>query len=199
MIPIPSYTDAFDLAIYATMWHEVGPHWETEPQFSPSDPDIQAGLCATTLQRKKTGFVEYPGFPFATKKLGIVRSIHSDAGDPRNLTYDGCITLHEQHLWVTHGIGAFDRPIAIQVFNLCVLWGAEIGLTLLSKAEQATGLSSSAQLSAQQVELCFAVSEQAHAFIDVTCSANNASRKELGPVWRARVDEVTSFAAQYVT
>jgi hypothetical protein len=199
MIPLPTYTNAFDLAIYVTMWNEVGHHWETEPQYSPSDPEIQAGLCDTVQQRKKTGFIEYPGFPFATKKLGIVRSIHSDAGDPRGLTYAECINLHNQHLWVSHGIGTFDRPLSIMAFDAAVLWGAEIALKQVSLAVQATSLGISGQSSAHQVELCLALSNALHTFISTTCSSDNASRKELGPVWRARVDAVTSFAVQYVT
>jgi hypothetical protein len=51
IIPPTSYTDSFEIAAYAMLWSEVGPHWETTTQYSPANPDVAAGLCSTTQQR----------------------------------------------------------------------------------------------------------------------------------------------------
>ena len=70
--------DVFDRAWYFTMTYEVGPHWETAPEFSPSDPDLAAGLFETTLQRKKVGYKNYPGFPGGETKFGIAQGPNSN-------------------------------------------------------------------------------------------------------------------------
>jgi len=71
----------FDKAWYFVMTHEVGPHWMTEPQFTPTDPsgspvgdaELDAGLFDTVLRKKKVGFVNHSADPGGVTKFGVAQ------------------------------------------------------------------------------------------------------------------------------
>jgi murein DD-endopeptidase MepM/ murein hydrolase activator NlpD len=71
--PTPATTDPFELAWYFTMTQEVGSWWMTQPQYSPGDPDVDAGAIETSAQRHKTGYVNAPNFPGGETKFGIAQ------------------------------------------------------------------------------------------------------------------------------
>jgi murein DD-endopeptidase MepM/ murein hydrolase activator NlpD len=69
-VPPNNIEDPFERAWFFTMQHEVGPHWSLS---SPNDPEVSQGLIETPPQRKKTGYVNTPGYPGGETKFGIAQ------------------------------------------------------------------------------------------------------------------------------
>lgn len=71
--PVAPPTDPFEAAWYFTMTYEVGPHWQTAPQYSPGDSEVDGGLHETKPQARKTGYVNPPNYPGGETKFGIAQ------------------------------------------------------------------------------------------------------------------------------
>lgn len=94
--------DVFDEAWRHTMQAEVGPHWETQDKFSPSDPDVAAGNISTAEQRKKTGYKEWSKSLGGVTKFGISSSTGLPI-DVKNLTYDEAKNVGYKNYWKEGG------------------------------------------------------------------------------------------------
>lgn len=93
-----SERDVFEYAWDITMKSEVGPHWKTQPQYSPGDPELDAGRCETTSQKKKCGFKLWSGSLGGATKFGI----SSKTGMPidvRSMTYEQCKNVGYNNYW----------------------------------------------------------------------------------------------------
>jgi murein DD-endopeptidase MepM/ murein hydrolase activator NlpD len=72
-MPVIPNDDAFERAWFFTMKYEVGPFWSTEPQYTPGDAELDAGLVQTKQQRKKVGYVNTPNYPGGETKFGVAQ------------------------------------------------------------------------------------------------------------------------------
>ena len=137
-------TDAFENAWYFTMTFEVGPHWMTQPQFTPGDPDLDAGLFDTDLQRKKVGYKPGPNFPGGETKFGVAQNPNKSTVIVKDLTYPKAKTFGRSGYWQKHG--TVGKWLDVLLFDITYLHGAgnaskilaDAGLTAADKAAGAT-------------------------------------------------------------
>lgn len=142
----------FEKAWTETMKHEVGPWWGTAPQYSPGDPELDAGLINTEEQRKKVGLKGWSPGLGGTTKFGITTA--SGVKTPiKDLTYEQAKSVGFKNYWespssiVKPGSIAEKNPyVAIMMYDILFMsWsGAKhiwqqhnVGnLQMLTKGEQ---------------------------------------------------------------
>lgn len=121
--PDPS-VDPFELAWEFEMTVKVGAHWRSAPQFSPGDPELDAGLAATALQRRKTGYLNSPSFPGGETKFGIAQHLH-----PRRvvatMTYADARNTGYNDVWRSPKAPCHDKGalVGIMLFDISLLHG----------------------------------------------------------------------------
>lgn len=120
----PSGT-VFEKAWYFVMLHEVGPHWMTQPQYSPGlDAELDAGLFETAAQRKKVGFVQHPADPGGTTKFGVAQGPNPKI-DVRSLIYTNAKETGYNNYWVKlpQSYETAKPKTAVMLMDMCYLHG----------------------------------------------------------------------------
>ena len=116
--------DIFDMAWDIAMKSEVGPHWKSSPQFSPGDPELDAGLISTKTQRRKCGYKVWAGALGGATKFGISSStglkINVDS-----LTHEQCKAIGYNNYWKQpqtiakpQSLAATNPYIAVLLFDI---------------------------------------------------------------------------------
>ncbi len=120
----PSGT-VFDKAWYFTMSHEVGPHWMTQPQYSPGDSELDAGLYDTTAQRKKVGYVQHPSDPGGVTKFGVAQGPNPKI-DVKDINYDNAKLTGYNNYWLKgpNTYEAAKPKTAVMLMDMFYLHGA---------------------------------------------------------------------------
>ena len=118
--------ELFAIAWQLAMKREVGPHWGTEPRYSPGDPELEAGLIGTEEQRKKVGFKNWSAELGGTTKFGIT----AKSGSPvpiKDLTYAQALELGYNRYWVNRDPdkAANNNPyLGIMLFDIRYMSGS---------------------------------------------------------------------------
>lgn len=88
----------FEKAWTETMKHEVGPWWASSPEYSPGDPELDAGLTGTEEQRKKVGLKGWSAGLGGNTKFGITSA--SGVKTPiKDLTYEQAKNVGFNNYW----------------------------------------------------------------------------------------------------
>lgn len=123
-VPVYAPTDPFEEAWYFTMSHEVGPFWASSPAYSPGDPDVDAGAIDTTMQRRKTGYVNTPNYPGGETKFGIAQN-----PNPRTIVttmdYEEARLIGFNNYWKSARMPCTDKGalVAVMLFDMNYLHG----------------------------------------------------------------------------
>jgi hypothetical protein len=108
------------------MTAEVGKHWMTQPQYSPGDPELDAGLHTTTEQRKKTGYQPGPNFPGGETKFGVAQNPNKSLVIVDTITYLQSKSFGRTNYWSIDGITNCNNHaplVAIMLFDMNYLHG----------------------------------------------------------------------------
>lgn len=181
----PLGATAFERAWYFTMTYEVGPHWQTAPQFSPGDPDLDAGLFETALQRRKVGYKNYPGFPGGETKFGIAQGPNPNI-NVAQINYSTSNATGYRNYWQV-GPNALEgtKPrCAIMLFDMYYLHGPGNARHIQSQAN-ITALN--------DTDGCQALHNAQMAFIR-SIVASNPSRQRYANGWFNRARALLQFA-----
>jgi len=158
--------DAFEAAWYFTMTWEVGPHWMTAQQFSPGDPELDAGLFETREQRRKVGYKPGPDFPGGETKFGVAQNPNKDRIVVSTLQYAQAKTFGKDNYWNISGSTncANKAPlIGIMLFDMNYLHGPGNARRMFADSGQA-GVPADADRAAQ-IAACEAIHLEALKFI----------------------------------
>lgn len=118
--------ELFAIAWNLAMRREVGPHWGSEPRYSPGDPELEAGLTGTEEQRKKVGFKIWSAELGGTTKFGIT----AKSGSPvpiKDLTYAQALEIGYNRYWVNRDPdrAATNNPyLGIMLFDIRYMSGS---------------------------------------------------------------------------
>lgn len=178
-------TNVFDRAWYFTMTYEVGPHWETAPQFSPGDADLDAGLFETSLQRKKVGYKNYPGFPGGETKFGIAQGPNANI-NVAGIDYAASKATGYRNYWKKgpDALEATKPRTAIMLFDMYYLHGPG-NARHIQTAAGITTLSDTAS--------CAALQQAQEAFIRSIVAANPSRERYLSG-WLNRSKALLAYA-----
>ena len=105
----------FEDAVVFTMRYEVGP-WFT------LDADTRAGLCSTSAQMRKTGYVNNPADPGGETKFGIAKNANPNV-DIKSLTWDSAKALYKRKYWDPLCLDQVQPKVAILIFDCSVNHG----------------------------------------------------------------------------
>jgi murein DD-endopeptidase MepM/ murein hydrolase activator NlpD len=110
--PAGTTSDPFEVIWHFTLKYEVGPHWSVPAGSAPSDPEIVAGLCDTSPQKKKCGFnIDHGG----ETKFGIAK-----VGNPRTeiktMTYAEAKDLGYSNYWKRGRVNPSAIPAYLGMF-----------------------------------------------------------------------------------
>ena len=119
----PSFVSAFKFS----MRYEVG------PKFVFEDPDTQAGLCTTKVQKGKTGYVCVEGDLGGETKFGIAKNANPDL-DIKSLTLKQAMEVYYNRYWKPLGCENFDENLALMLFDAGVNHGIGWAAKCLQKA-----------------------------------------------------------------
>jgi murein DD-endopeptidase MepM/ murein hydrolase activator NlpD len=153
--------DAFEKAWFFTMQHEVGPHWMTQPQWSPGDADLDAGKIETPLNRKQCGYKPGPNFPGGETKFGVAQNPNKPNIVVTTLTYDQAKSFGKSNYWTLYHLDTEPALIAILMFDLNYLHGPNNA----KKIRQGAGLTGTYNTKAEQDAACELLTKSALAFI----------------------------------
>lgn len=175
----------FEQAWYFTMTYEVGPHWETTPEFSPGDADLDAGLFETGLQRKKVGYKNYPDFPGGETKFGVAQGPNANIR-VRDLIYDDAISIGYRNYWEKGPklLEGTKPRAAIMLFDMFYLHGPGNAAHIMAQA----GIDLM-----PDVEACAALQAAQEDFINGIVRAN-PSRERYRNGWIARSRALLAYA-----
>jgi len=116
--------DPFEKAWYFTMLHEVNAQWMTTPARSPSDSEVAAGLIATSDQRQRVGYVEYPKNFGSTTKFGVAQRFNPNV-DIHTMDYATARSTGYNSYWLGNpDCSAMTLQIAVFMFDTKYLVGA---------------------------------------------------------------------------
>jgi murein DD-endopeptidase MepM/ murein hydrolase activator NlpD len=184
--PLPPASSPFEAAWRFTMRYEVGPHWETAPQYSPGDSELDAGLKDTTAQRKKTGYKNQAGFPGGETKFGIAQgpnpSINVGA-----VNYSSSKQVGYNNYWLK-GPNSYEgsKPkTAVMLFDMFYLHGPGNVKGAILPAVNISGLS--------DADACRALQSSQESFISSVVAAN-PSRKTYRDGWLTRSKALLAYA-----
>lgn len=181
----PPSTDPFELAWQFTMKHEVGPHWQTTPAFSPGDPDVDVGAIDTPLQRKKTGYVNSPNYPGGETKFGVAQSPNPRT-DVTTMDYAEAKNIGFNNYWKSAKTSCIGKggAVGVMLFDMNYLHGDGNA----RKIYQNSGVvSSSGDSQAKQLADCQLLHEARVAFI------RSIPRPEYTKGWLRRADECLAY------
>lgn len=194
--PVPSNPpsgDPFEAAWFFTMKHEVGPHWMTEPQFSPGDSELDAGLKETTLQRRKTGYVNTPKFPGGETKFGIAQGPNPNI-NVSSIDYAASKQTGFNNYWKKgpHTVAPSKKKAAVMLFDMYYLHGPGNARSIMRSAGFET-LSSLASSPTSDEDACKALNQSQLAFMqEITRKNSNFERYIKG--WTKRANELYQYA-----
>jgi hypothetical protein len=167
------------------MTYEVGPHWQTTPQFSPGDPDLDAGLFGTTFQRKQVGYKAFPALVGGETKFGIAQGPNPNISVAA-VNYVDAKAVGYENYW-QKGPDDYEatRPrTAIMLFDMYYLHGGGNARHIVSGANL-TGL--------DDVQSCNALHQSQLRFISAIVAANPA-REKFQNGWINRAKALLSYA-----
>ncbi len=168
-LPPPIGGDPFEHAWYYAMTVEVGPHWMTAPQFSPGDPDIDAGLFDTPLQKKKVGYKPGPNFPGGETKFGVAQNPNRSKVNVKTLTYEQAKSFGRSGYW---DYGLFINAnncqskaplIGIMLFDLNYLHGPGNAKKIMQDSGQLSVPQTATH--EEQLAACEAITTAAYKFV----------------------------------
>ncbi len=162
--PAVPATDPFEAAWKFTMSFEVGPHWETQPQYSPGDPELEAGLIETDVQRKKVGYKPGPNYPGGETKFGVAQNPNKGTVVVRDLTYSKAKSFGKTNYWDLSGpTNCESKPnlIGIMLFDINYLHGRGNAARILSTAN----LTGTYTTQAEQLAACELLTKSCLTFI----------------------------------
>ena len=119
----PSFVSAFKF----TMRYEVG------PKFSFDDPDTQAGLCSTKVQKGKTGYSCIAEDAGGETKFGVAKNANPDL-NIKTLTLRQAMEVYYNRYWTPLGCENFDETLAISLFDAGVNHGIGWAAKTLQRA-----------------------------------------------------------------
>lgn len=190
-VPPTPVDDPFEKAWYFTMTHEVNPRWMTTPDRSPSDPDVSAGLIATSDQRERVGYVNSPNYPGGTTKFGIAQKSNPHLV-VTTMGYDPARSTGFTKYWNAGGIAncaviaATSPKIAVMVFDMNYLHGEGNTRKMLNASGITRTETGAAELAA--------LDKLTQTRIEFLRSINPDSFKRFGRGWTRRAQECLTYA-----
>lgn len=187
--PPPPAGSVFDQAWFFTMKYEVGPHWMTTAQFSPGDPDLDAGLKDTTLQRKQVGYKNYAGFPGGETKFGVAQGPNPNI-KVGPIDYASARQVGYSNYWLRGANSpstyeASKPKTAVMLFDMTYLHGAgNVKGSILPRADIS---------SLSDVDACKALHASQVTFIEGIVQAN-PSRERYKAGWLNRAKALLAYA-----
>ena len=168
-LPPPSGGDPYEHAWYYAMTVEVGPHWMTAPQYSPGDPDIDAGLFDTAIQKKKVGYKPGPNFPGGETKFGVAQNPNKSKVNVKTLTYEQAKSFGKSGYW-DYGLSTSETNcaskaplIGIMLFDLNYLHGPGNAKKIMQNSGQSQVLPTATHQ--EQLAACEAITAASLEFI----------------------------------
>jgi lysozyme family protein len=124
-------SNEFLFAFSNAMFYEVGSFWD------PHDPEVQAGLIATTNQKRKVGYVNIPADSGGETKFGIAKNSHRDV-DIKTLDLSRTIDIYFDEYWIGGKCDKLPQPLTIIHFDGCCNHGVSRACKFLQKAAGVT-------------------------------------------------------------
>lgn len=118
---------SFETSFNTTMTFEVGP-W-----FNPADSETQAGLCGTSAQRRKTGYVNIDGDGGKETKFGISSAAHPTI-DIKSLTLAHAMDIYRADYWLPISGDKLPDKLGLLVFDAAVNHGVVQSIKFLQQA-----------------------------------------------------------------
>ena len=180
----PSGT-VFDKAWFFVMKHEVGSWWMTEPQYSPGDAELDAGLFETKLQRKKVGFVQHPADPGGVTKFGVAQGPNPKI-NVKNIIYQNAREVGYNNYWLRfpNTYETTKPKLAVMLMDMSYLHGVGGAKSILRNANVG---------SLNDDDSCRALQQsQANFFRELIES--KPSRKVFINGWMKRSNELLAYA-----
>lgn len=132
------------------MSYEVGPHWMTQPQYSPGDAELDAGLYATDVQRKKVGYKPGPNYPGGETKFGVAQKPNQGKINVASVEYLQAKSFGKSNYWSVSGstnCAAWGDLCAVMLFDMNYLHGVGGARSIISSvANIPPGSTQAAQL-----------------------------------------------------
>lgn len=116
---------AFDDAFNFTMLQEVG-NW------NPNLDDVKQGLCETTLQRLRTGYVNHPQDPGGETKFGIAKKSHPKI-DIKKMTLAEARQIYLSEYW--NKLNGVSLELRGLLFDMAVNHGVKKALEMLNQSD----------------------------------------------------------------
>ena len=183
--PVVAGTDPFERAWFFTMQHEVGPHWNTTPQYSPGDLELEAGLIDTREQRKKDGYVNTANFPGGETKFGIAQKPNPGI-KVTTATYSTAKNTGYNNYWKSSANPCTGKGslIAVMLFDINYLHGPGNARKIYQISAVTSGPNDSRST---QLAACYILHGAQVQFI------NSIPRPEFTKGWLKRADELYAY------
>lgn len=130
--PVPGTPgDPFEAAWFFTMKHEVT-GWSAA---SPTDPEVQQGLCETPVQKRKTGYVTLKGDTGGETKFGVAKNSNPST-NIKTLPYDGAKKIGYNNYWKNGKVNCnnMGKLVAVMAFDMNYNHGAGNTKFMLTKS-----------------------------------------------------------------
>jgi hypothetical protein len=149
--PAGSPTDLFEAAWRFTMTYEVGPNWPVPAGGTPTDSEIVQGLCDTSAQKRKVGYIFDNG---GETKFGIAH-VGNPKTDIKGLQYAPAKDLGYSNYWNRGKIvpSSLAPYIAVFMFDTNFNHGAGNGKTIYVDSGCSTTITAAASKADQLVEV----------------------------------------------
>ena len=121
------FTESFVKSFKFSMKYEVGPN------FNFDDPETQAGMCANTSQKGKTGYCFVVEDTGGETKFGIAKNANPDV-DIKKLTLKQAMEIYYKRYWLPLGCDNYDEKLAIIVFDAGINHGVGAAAKMLQRA-----------------------------------------------------------------
>lgn len=186
------FSEAFLHAFNHAMIYEVGAFW------NPEDPEVQAGLIATSAQRKKVGYVNIPADTGGETKYGIAQRPNPEI-NVRGLDLAQAMEVYHRKYWLSGKCDLLPYNVAVIHFDGCVNHGVGRACKFLQRSVGAVedGVIGNMTIAAVNEKAPDAVIESISSTRTDFYNAivqRNASQGIFLKGWLRRISEVTDYS-----
>jgi lysozyme family protein len=184
------YSKQFEIASNHAMYYEVGGFWKLTPE-------VEAGLCGSSAQRRACGYVNDPDDAGGETKFGISKRANPDV-DIKALTWAEAKAIYHEKYWLEGKCDKMSPRIAILHFDGCVNHGVERANIFLQRALGVTtdgkvGPVTLGKLAASnELFICGMVCKYREQFYRDIVTRKPTQAKFLGG-WLRRINEMRAF------
>lgn len=117
----------FETCFVFGMMFEVGSF------FDPTDDEVVQGLCGTTTQKRKTGYVNDPDDAGGETKFGIAKNANPSV-NIKTLTLHDAKQIYRKKYWSNVSLDKLPSPLNLVTFDAVINCGASRGIKFLQRA-----------------------------------------------------------------